>query len=202
MNTNYNSFQKITYFEKKVAQWFNAPYGVAVDCCTHGLELCLRYTEAPLISTPINTYISVPLLSKKLSIDLQWRSFAWQSFYYITSNIIDAAVLWEKNSYINNTFMVLSFQFKKHLSLGRGGMILTDNKEAAIKLRKMSYDGRTFDKPWTEQDIDTIGYHYYMTPETAEIGLTKLEEAIIKKPKLWSYLDYPDLTNLKVFNNG
>jgi len=202
MNIKNSTFSKVTFFEKKVAEWFNAPYGVAVDCCTHGLELCLRYSKAPLVSSPINTYISVPLLSKKLNIDLQWRSFAWESFYYITSNIIDAAVLWEKNSYINNTFMVLSFQFKKHLSLGRGGIILTDNKEAAIKLRKMTYDGRTFDKPWTEQDIDTIGYHYYMTPETAEIGLTKLEEAKTKKPKIWSYLDYPDLTKLKVFNNG
>ena len=28
------------------------------------------------------------------------------------------------------THMVLSFQFQKHLKIGRGGMILTDNKEA------------------------------------------------------------------------
>ena len=191
---------KIELFEKKVADWFNAPYGIAVDSCTHGLELCLKLTDASLISTPINTYISVPLLSKKLNIDLQWRSYQWKNFYYITSNIIDAAVLWKKNSYINNTFMVLSFQYKKHLSLGRGGMILTDNLQSATKLRKMRYDGRTFDKPWAEQNIDTMGYHYYMTPETAEIGLTKLEEAIIKKPKVWSYKDYPDLTKMKIFN--
>ena len=51
-------------------------------------------------------------------------------------------------------------------------------------------------------DFQYLGYHYYMTPETAEIGLTKFEEAITKKPKIWSYLDYPDLTKLKVFNNG
>lgn len=41
-----------------------------------------------------------------------------------------------KNSYIPNTYMCLSFQFQKHLSLGRGGMILLDNKEDAIILKK------------------------------------------------------------------
>lgn len=200
MDIKNNIFSKVTLFENKVAEWFNAPYGVAVDCCTHGLELCLRYTEAALLSTPVNTYISVPLIAKKLNIELKWKNSEWKNFYYITDNIIDAAVLWEKNSYISSTYMVISFQFKKHLNLGRGGMILTDNKEAAKELRKMTYDGRTFDRPWSEQDIDTMGYHYYMTPETAKIGVSKLQDAISRKPKLWSYKDYPELTKMKIFN--
>ncbi len=200
MGTKNNIFTKVTSFEKKVAEWFNAPYGVGVDCCTHGLELCLRYNKSTSFSTPVRTYISVPLLGKKLNIEHQWRNYEWKNFYYITPNIIDAAVLWKKNSYLYGTFMVLSFQFKKHLSLGRGGMILTDNEQAAIQLRKMTYDGRTSDKPWTEQDIETMGYHYYMTPETAETGINKLKDAIIKKPKMWSYKDYPELTKMKIFN--
>ena len=48
---------------------------------------------------------------------------------YITNNVIDAAVLWEKNSYVKGTMMCISFQFQKHLSLGRGGMILLDDKD-------------------------------------------------------------------------
>ena len=32
-------FHKVNDFENEVATWFGAPYGVAVDCCTHGLEL-------------------------------------------------------------------------------------------------------------------------------------------------------------------
>ena len=63
----------------------------------------------------------------------------------------------------------------------------------------MRYDGRTDDKPWMEQDVDTIGYHYYMTPETAELGLQKFGDAVNNKPKLWSYKDYPDLRTMKVF---
>ena len=95
--------------------------------------------------------------------------------------------------------MCLSFQFQKHLSLGRGGMILTDNKQAAEDLKKMSYDGRLPDVPWRDQDISSFGYHYYMTPETAQIGLDKLEEAINSKPKKWVINDWPDLTKMQVF---
>jgi dTDP-4-amino-4,6-dideoxygalactose transaminase len=73
--------------------------------------------------------------------------------------------------------MCVSFQYRKHLSLGRGGIILTDDKESANILKKMSYDGRLPDVPWREQNIDTMGYHYYMTPETAELGLKKLPMA-------------------------
>jgi hypothetical protein len=125
----------------------------------------------------------------------------WQDYYYLTDNIIDAAVLWKANSYIPNTFMGLSFQYQKHLSLGRGGIILTDNKEAALQLKKMSYDGRLPDTPWREQNIDTIGYHYYMTPETAQLGLDKFLEATITPPKKWIVTDWPDLTQMDVFNS-
>ena len=94
------------------------------------------------------------------------------NYYYLgNTNIIDAAVYWKEGGYVPNTFMCLSFQFQKHLSLGRGGMILTDNKDAAMELKKMSYDGRIPLTPWRNQDIEVYGYHYYMTPETAQLGL-------------------------------
>jgi dTDP-4-amino-4,6-dideoxygalactose transaminase len=96
--------------------------------------------------------------------------------------------------------MGLSFQFQKHLSLGRGGMLLTDNEEAAIQIKKMSYDGRLPNIPWRDQNIDTYGYHYYMTPETAENGLNKLPKAIETEPKQWVVTDWPDLTEMKIFN--
>jgi hypothetical protein len=65
----------------------------------------------------------------------------------------------------------------------------------------MSYDGRSGDFPWTKQNIDTIGYHYYMTPETAILGMAKLPLAIQSNPKLWSYDDYPYLPAMKIFND-
>ncbi len=196
------SFETVKQFEKKVAEFFGTPYGVAVDSCTHGIELALRYTGEKKINVPKRTYLSVPMLANKMGLELSWRDEEWEDYYtlnYGETRIIDAAVLWKKNGYVPGTIMSLSFQFQKHLSLGRGGMILCDSEEVAKELKKMSYDGRLPDIPWREQDVDTYGYHYYMTPETAKMGLNKLEEAIKSKPKKWVVTDWPDLTQMKIF---
>ena len=193
------SFESVKIFENKIAEFFGAPYAVAVDCCTHGLELCLIHQHANIIKVPKKTYISVPFLSAKLNILLEFKDEDWKDYYYLTDNIIDAAVLWKKNSYIPKTFMCVSFQFRKHLALGRGGIILTDNKNTSLELKKMTYDGRIPDVPWREQNISSMGYHYYMTPETAANGLKKLPKAIKTKPKQWAIDEWPDLTKMNIF---
>jgi len=196
------SFQIIADFEKEIAKFFGAPHAVAVDCCTHGLELCLRMNDAKKITVPKHTYLSVPMLAEKLDLDIEWTDNKWQDYYYMTENIVDAAVYWQADSYIPGTYMCVSFQFKKHLSLGRGGIILFDNEEDCDTLKRMSYDGRSPDIPWSLQNIKTIGYHYYMTPETAELGLQKLPTAIETPPKKWIQADWVDLTTLDVFKQG
>ena len=200
-------FNTVSEFERKLADFFGSPYAVAVDCCTHGLELCLRFSQVQSINVPRRTYVSIPLLADKLNIKRTWKDENWKDYYYLTESvsrwkIIDAAVLWEKNSYITGTYMCISFQFQKHLSLGRGGVILTDSKSSAEELKKMSYDGRIPNVPWREQNIKTRGYHYYMTPETAQQGLDKLPTAIERPPREWVVDDWPDLTKMDVFNSS
>jgi dTDP-4-amino-4,6-dideoxygalactose transaminase len=191
----------IEEFEKLISTYFNSPYGIAVDCCTHAIELCLRYTKSKSVTSPKHTYLSIPMTYEKLGLDWKFVDDNWTEYYHIQgTNIIDAATLWKANSYVTNTFMCISFQFKKHLKLGRGGMILTDNKDAVEVLSKMRYDGRTNNLPWAEQDIDTLGYHYYMTPETAELGIKKFYEVKDMPAKVWSYQDYPDISKMSVFN--
>lgn len=186
-------------FERAIADFFGSPFAVAVDSCTHGIELCLRYTEASSMACPKRTYLSIPMLAHKLGIGLYFIDYIWSKYYRVWDDIIDSAVLWEPKSYITNTFMCLSFQYQKHLSLGRGGMILCQTHQQYIDLKKMSYDGRLPNIPWREQDIDTMGYHYYMTPETAQLGLDKLPEAIKTPPRIWTVEDWPDLTKMKIF---
>lgn len=194
------SFDIVSKFESKVAKFFGSPYAIAVDSCTHGIELCLRYEKYDNITIPFRTYISVPFLATKLNLKWKWKEENWKDYYYLgNTNIIDAAVLWKFNSYISDTYMCLSFQYQKHLSLGRGGMILLDNKDSYKILKKMSYDGRNPNIPWREQNIDTIGYHYYMTPEMAQSGLDKLPTAIKTIPRQWVVNDWPDLRNMEVF---
>lgn len=198
-----NGFDSVTTFENSIAEYYGAPFAVAVDCCTHGLELALRDTDAKEMYVPKHTYLSVAMLAEKLNIKRSFLDDEWDDYYYISDNIVDSAVYWKKNSYIKSTYMVLSFQFKKHLSLGRGGMILVDDEETAHRLRCMAYDGRDNSKgPWASQNIETIGYHYYMTPETAEKGIYTLNDAMSRVPKKWNYKNYPNISNLKVFNNG
>ena len=194
------SFESVKQFENQVADFFGSPFAVAVDCCTHALELCLRYKNVEHYTVPKRTYISVPFLANKLKISFDWRDESWQDYYYLgDTNIADAAVLWGKDTYVPNTFMCISFQYRKHLNLGRGGMILTDNQKASIDLKKMSYDGRIPDIPWREQNINSFGYHYYMTPEIATLGLEKLPSAIKATPKKWVVTDWPDLSQMDVF---
>lgn len=193
---------KVAEFEKLIANFYGAPYAVATDCCTHAIELCLRIEniEYP-VNCPARTYISVPMTFMKLGLEWQFDDYDWEDYYFIgCTDIIDAAVYWKQNGYIPETKMCLSFQHKKHLSLGRGGMILLDNYDEYVKLKKMSYDGRLPDVPWAEQDIDSMGYHYYMTPETAQRGIYRFCSAEVTKPRSWSSNDYPDLRQMKVFN--
>lgn len=193
---------EVRKFEETIANFFNSPYAIATDCCTHALELCLRYIKPCTVTCPTNTYLSVPMTLKKLNIPFTWDNSNWQNYYYLKdTNIVDAAVYWEKGGYVPCTMMCLSFQFKKHLKLGRGGMILLDNHTDYQVLKKMRYDGRSDDKPWAEQEIETLGYHYYMTPETAKLGCERFDEVKDLKPKLWSNKDYPDISKLKVFND-
>jgi len=193
------NFNVVTEFENKIAEFFGAPYAVAVDSCTHGIELALRYTCADHITVPQRTYLSIPFLADKLFIDRFWKDQDWKDYYYLTENVIDAAVLWKPNSYIPGTFTGISFQYQKHLSLGRGGVLLCDRPHDYLNLKKMSYDGRLPETPWRDQNINSVGYHYYMTPETAQLGLDKLPDAIKTEPRQWVVTDWPDLTQMEIF---
>ena len=197
------SFSAVEDFEKELARWWGAPYAVAVDCCTHAVELCLRKTRPTFaVSCPSHTYLSIPMTFSKLDLDWKFSTEQWRDYYYIGgTNIIDGAVYWKQNGYIPNTLLCLSFQFKKPLNLGRGGAILCEYYDDYVELKKMAYDGRFGDTPWAEQDVDTLGYHYYMTPETALQGMEKLPEAHLRHTKQWSYQDYPDLSKMKIFND-
>lgn len=191
-------FSVVTEFENRIAKFFGAKYGIAVDSATHGIELCLRLAKAGHISCPRNTYLSVPMLANKLGITLLWKKegLEWEDYYNVYSgngfDIRDCAVLWKENSYKKGTMMCVSFQKQKHLSVGRLGVILLDNERQAIELKKMSYDGRELG-PWRNQNVKTFGYHYYAQPELCALALNKLEDAINTKPKSWSIKDWPDL---------
>jgi dTDP-4-amino-4,6-dideoxygalactose transaminase len=195
-------FEIVQDFEKAIAEFYGAPYAVATDCCTHAIELSLRYQNIKSATCPSQTYLSIPFTLMKLNLEWRFVDQPWQDYYYLGStNIVDAAVYWKKDGYIPGTYMCLSFQFRKHLNLIRGGAILLDDAADTDQLRRMTTDGRDVSRLWKEQDIDTVGYHYYMPIETAKLGLEKLPEAVARPARQWTSDEYPYLPNLTVFKN-
>ena len=106
-------------FQREIADFYGAPFAVATDSCTHAMELCLRYSPpAPGVelTIPSRTYISVPFTLMKLKLNWHFVDEVWQNYYYVNgTNIVDAAVFFQKGGYIDGTYMCLSFQFKKTL---------------------------------------------------------------------------------------
>lgn len=170
--------------ERKVAAFAGSRYAVAVDCCTHALELSLRYLmytyklpHGYMVTIPKNTYISVPIMLKQLGFDVRYNDFVWTGCYsLLNTHVIDAAVRWRKGMYVPDTLWCISFQIKKRIPIGRGGMILTDSEQAYNWLKLASYDGRDLNTPYDKPGhLKMHGFHYYMTPEDAARGIMLMD---------------------------
>jgi len=198
----HNPYEIVRMFEETVADYTGAPYAVSTDNCTDALLICCEYLKVEEVTIPAKTYLSVPQSIMHAGGTVKFRDYLWNGIYQLEPYPIwDAAKRLTSGMYIPGSFMCLSFHIKKHLKIGKGGMILTDNKEARDELKKLSYDGREPNIPWQEQNIKSMGYHYYMTPETAQLGLDKFEQAKHTEPREWNIWDWPDLTQLEIFDD-
>ncbi|MDR2870740.1 MAG: UDP-4-amino-4,6-dideoxy-N-acetyl-beta-L-altrosamine transaminase [Deferribacteraceae bacterium] len=71
---------------------------------------------------------------------------------------------------------VFSFHPVKHITTGEGGMITTNNKALAERLRLLRSHGivTTENEPW-HKDMQLLGYNYRMTDIQAALGLSQLK---------------------------
>ena len=169
----------VDLFEKKIAKYAGSKYAISVDCCTNALFLCLKYLKAKgNITIPKRTWISVPNTIINSGCNVNFEDIKWSGIYRLKPYpIYDSAVRMKKNMYIKDTYYCLSFHIRKHIPIGRGGMILTDNKDAYDWFRKVRYCGRTIDKDginyvlYKNDNISSAGWNMYMTPEQAARGL-------------------------------
>jgi dTDP-4-amino-4,6-dideoxygalactose transaminase len=189
-----NPFEKIKEFEQALAQFTGAPYAVMTDCCTHAIELCLRYDKVTRVLFPAHTYLSIPMTMHKLGISYDYTDKPWIGEYqFISTRIWDSARLLKQGMYRPGQLQCLSFGYGKPLEIGRGGAILLDDETAYRKLIRQRYDGRDLSiVPWEQQQTFEIGYHYKPTIEEAIIGLEKLP-TVDQEPK---YFQYPDLREI------
>ena len=167
---------KILEFERALAEYTGAPYVIMTDCCTHAIELCLRYDRVERCEFTAFTYLSVPMTMHKLGIDYQLIDQPWTGEYpFIRTRIWDSARRLERGMYRAGAMQCLSFGHSKPLQIGRGGAILLDDPEAYAVMLRQRYDGRDLAViPWQQQRVFKLGYHYRPTPEEAERGLALL----------------------------
>jgi dTDP-4-amino-4,6-dideoxygalactose transaminase len=189
-------FDKILEFEKALAKFTGAPFAIMTDCCTHAIELCLRYDRPDNLAFTAFTYLSVPMTMHKLSIEYRLIPEHWTGEYqFHGTRIWDSARLLRNGMYRPGMMQCLSFGYGKPLQLGRGGAILLDDRSAYDVMIRQRSDGRDLAiLPWQDQQIFRVGYHYRPTIEEAERAL-ELLPTVDQEPK---YHSYPDLREIQI----
>jgi len=205
-NNRKNAYSIVRSFEETVAEYTGAKYAVSVDNCTNALFLCLKYfneknKDIKEIKVPCKTYLSVPqsIIHAGFQPVFDSSKDIWNGIYQLEPlPIYDAAKRFTSNMYIKGSFMCLSFHIKKHLQLGKGGMILCDDEEAVKWFKQARYEGRN-EKLYHEDDITMLGWNMYMTPQIAAHGIALMQNYPNHVSDLHEENGYRDLTEFTVF---
>lgn len=205
---NYSPYGVVGEFEQRIAEWCGAKYGVAVESGTSAIFLSLMWKKQigyfKSVVIPCYTYPSVPCsiinAGGKVIFD---KEINWVGEYELAPlNIWDAALRFKKGMY-HGGLQCLSFHIKKLLPIGRGGMILTDDKDAYEWLKRARFDGRN-PVPLLEDNLTQLGWNCYLEPSQAARGIQLFEVYRQKYPNGADDLKveeqgYPDLSKFPIY---
>jgi len=190
-----NAFSVVAQFEEAIARFAGSRFAVAVNSGTSALFLSMKYAASGEVIIPARTFVSVPMAAVQCGLAVKFEDFAWSGVYQLRPHAIcDGALRFRKGMY-KGGLHCLSFHARKLLNIGEGGMVLTDDSEAADWLRRARYSGRG-GPSFAIEDIGMLGWQCYMTPEKAARGLHLLEYA---KDCADQSVEYPDLRTVKYF---
>ena len=199
----------VQMFEDTIADYAGCKYAVSCDCCSNALFMSLKYLESAgrlepnsIIECPSRTYVSVPMQIAHAGHRIKFVDMEWDGIYQLgNTGVYDGSVMFTKDMFMggSDTLQCLSFQLKKRLPIGRGGMILTNDKAAYEWLKLASYDGRDLNTYYPEDDFSVLGWHYYMTPEDAARGLLLFNQLPDENPNTGNDSKYTDLSTKEVF---
>jgi dTDP-4-amino-4,6-dideoxygalactose transaminase len=203
----------IKLFENTIAEYVGTKYGVSVSSNTDGIFLALKYLihcgklkEGTAIDVPNRTFMSVPMSIINANLKIKFKDIQWNGFYRLSPTVIyDSATSFFKNMCVNypNSIFVISFQYRKSLPIGKGGMIMTNDKKACDYLTRARFNGRNL----ANKKPKIIGWSMYMTPEQAARGLTLFDSMDLKNSKITNtkyskgYALYDDISTWKIWNN-
>jgi len=191
------AFRVVEMFEEAVAEFAGSRYGIAVESCTMALQLSCAYSEVGRVTIPARTYVSVPAAIVHAGGMVDFEDKAWTGVYRLEPYLIVDGALRMRPGMFRGGLHCLSFHARKLLPIGRGGMVLTDDDFVVEWMRRQRFDGRRGDVPFLYDEIETLGWNAYMTPEQAARGLQLLEAMPDGKPDLTP--EYPDLRRLPAF---
>lgn len=199
----HDPFDAVRDFERAVAHYTGAPYCVSTDSCTHAIEIAFRLCfDNNTVMFPARTYLSVPMTMHKLNVPYRLTDEAWSEEYQFQGSCIwDSARRFERHMYRDGQIQCVSFGRTKPLQIGRGGCILTDNRELYQAASRMRMDGRDIFKykPWVTQGTFDVGFHYYMRPEDCVAGLNLLLDKKFT-PQVPEFYNYPDCRTITINN--
>lgn len=198
-----NAFSIVDDFERAVAEFAGARYGVALNSGTSALFLSLLYVRQGLhpagrVVLPARTFISVPMMCLHAGAFVEFEDKPWKGVYRLNPyDIVDGALRFRRGMY-EGGLHCLSFHARKILNIGEGGMVLTDDERAAKWLKKARYCGRDEAHGYALAEVDMLAWNVYMHPDRAARGLHLMTWADDNAPD--QHVEYDDLRKVKAFH--
>jgi len=210
-----NVYDITNEFEEKLAHYTGARFAVTLDNMSNALFLALYYEhyvnksiKTDTITIPNRTYPSVPCeiihAGLKVGWDIQEGNTITGAYELKGSNVWDSALSFTADMYKPGTHMCVSFTGPyKHFKLSKGGAILTDDAKAYRWFKRARYSGRR-ECSYHEDNLDMLGWNFYMMPELAARGLLLMGQFYDmkgnKKHNEDLTLPYPDLSQFEIYN--
>lgn len=202
-----HAYDIVRAFEKRIAEYTGCPFAIAIDNCSNALFLCCYYLKVKTVVLPKRTHPIVPSAVVHAGGLVTFVDLQWEGSYQLTPYpIIDSACQFKRNMYVPQTFLCVSFNYTKPIKIGKGGMILTDNKDACKWFKLARYCGM-HENPCqfsncdcnNEYRVEFPGWNMYMTPEDAARGLCLTNKMEDEYPI--TNINYPDLSELKIYED-
>jgi dTDP-4-amino-4,6-dideoxygalactose transaminase len=206
-----NPHQVTAEFEKAICDYTGSPYCVCVDNESNALFMALMYdnVKGKEIIIPPHTYMSVPCSIIHAGGKVVWDKWKREdniltgAYLLKGSHVIDSALRFTADCYIPRTFMCCSFTGPyKHLKLGKGGCILTDNEDAYKWFKVARFSGR-HECSYHNDNFTDLGWNFYMNPIISSLGLLLIQQFYnldgSKKDMPDLSIPYPDLRKFKIY---
>ena len=148
-----------------------------------GSFLACKYLKVKNVYIPSKTYLSVPqsIMQAGGEVIFDISQNEWSGAYKLNPYPIwDSAKRLTSGMYIKNSFMCLSFHIKKTLKIGKGGMVLTDDKNFVDWFRKARYEGRGWQTYYKDDNINE--FIHLADIVISEVSSVLAEACLLDKP--------------------